>query len=273
MDANFWTSSHYKQLIDAEEVNVVHQLDKERGITAEDCKLIKFHTSRCIVELADGVKLQQRVAATAITYMRRLYTRKSMTEYNPCLVAATCLYLAAKSEETAVHAKLVAFQITEDPSKHIPMKISQVMFFVLSDNGLEQAFAGEVKYYSKEIHKMEMKILEALNYYLLVFHPYRSMTQFLQDAGVSNLAEQTTGIINDTYKMDLVLVHPPHLIALACIFIASFQNDKKITAWFEELRVDMNVVRSIAMEIIDFYESYKVMSEKPRTRAVMDKLR
>ncbi|XP_047943958.1 cyclin-C1-2-like isoform X2 [Salvia hispanica] len=247
MDANFWTSSHYKQLIDAEEVNVVHQLDKERGITAEDCKLIKFHTSRCIVELADGVKLQQRVAATAITYMRRLYTRKSMTEYNPCLVAATCLYLAAKSEETAVHAKLVAFQITEDPS--------------------------EVKYYSKEIHKMEMKILEALNYYLLVFHPYRSMTQFLQDAGVSNLAEQTTGIINDTYKMDLVLVHPPHLIALACIFIASFQNDKKITAWFEELRVDMNVVRSIAMEIIDFYESYKVMSEKPRTRAVMDKLR
>ncbi|XP_041990394.1 cyclin-C1-1-like isoform X2 [Salvia splendens] len=199
-----------------------------------------------IVELAHYVEVRQRVAATAITYMRRLYTRKSMTEYDPCLVAPTCLYLAAKAEECTVHSKLVAFQITKD----------------LSD----------VKYF-KEIRKMEMKILEALNYYLLVFHPYRSMTQFLQDAGVSNLTEQTMGVINDTYKMDLILVHPPHLIALACIFIASVQNDKEITAWFEELHVDMNVVRSIAMEILDFYDSYKVMSEGPRIRAVLDKLR
>jgi len=42
--------------------------------------------------------------------------------------------------------------------------------------------------------------------------------------------------------MDLILVHPPHLIALACIYIASVLRDKDTTAWFEELRVDMNVV-------------------------------
>ena len=50
------------------------------------------------------------------------------------------------------------------------------------------------------------------------------------------------GLVNDTYKMDLILVHPPHLIALACMYIASVQKDKENTAWFEELRVDMNVV-------------------------------
>jgi cyclin C len=48
--------------------------------------------------------------------------------------------------------------------------------------------------------------------------------------------------VNDTYKMDLILVHPPHLITLACIYIASVLRDKDTTAWFEELRVDMNVV-------------------------------
>lgn len=42
--------------------------------------------------------------------------------------------------------------------------------------------------------------------------------------------------------MDLILVHPPHLIALASIYIASVLRDKDTTAWFEELRVDMNVV-------------------------------
>ena len=50
------------------------------------------------------------------------------------------------------------------------------------------------------------------------------------------------GVVNDTYKMDLILVHPPHLIALACIYIASVSKEKDSIAWFEELRVDMNVV-------------------------------
>ena len=42
--------------------------------------------------------------------------------------------------------------------------------------------------------------------------------------------------------MDLILTYPPHLIALACIYVASVLKDKENTAWFEELRVDMNVV-------------------------------
>lgn len=29
----------------------------------------------------------------------------------------------------------------------------------------------------KDILEMEMKVLEALNYYLVVFHPYRSLSQ------------------------------------------------------------------------------------------------
>lgn len=42
--------------------------------------------------------------------------------------------------------------------------------------------------------------------------------------------------------MDLILIHPPYMIALACIYIASVLKDKDITLWFEELRVDMNIV-------------------------------
>jgi len=46
--------------------------------------------------------------------------------------------------------------------------------------------------------------------------------------------------------MDLILIHPPHLIALACIYTASVYREKDKTAWFEELRVDMNVVSSLS---------------------------
>nr|XP_028958315.1 cyclin-C1-1-like isoform X1 [Malus domestica] len=121
-----------------------------------------------ISRLAQLVKVRQRVVATAVTYMRRVYTKKSM--YDPRLVAPTCLCLASKAEESTRQAKLLVFYIKKD--------------LLLQDAGLNDT----------------------------------SMTQL------------TWGVVNDTHKMDLALVHPPHLIALACICIASVLRDKDTTA-------------------------------------------
>ncbi|XP_019178493.1 PREDICTED: cyclin-C1-2-like [Ipomoea nil] len=247
MAANFWTSSHCKQLLDPEYVDVVQQLDKDRGLTLEDCKLIKLHMSNYIARLAQNVKVRQRVVATAISYMRRVYVRKSMTEYDPRLVAPACLYLASKAEESTVQARHLVFYIKK----------------LYSDD--------KYRYEIKDILEMEMKVLEALDYYLVVFHPYRSLSQLLQDAGMNDTTQLTWGIVNDTYKMDLILIHPPHLIALACIYIASVLKEKETTSWFEELRADMNVVKNIAMEILDFYDSHKMITEE-RVNAAMSKL-
>lgn len=43
------------------------------------------------------------------TSFQLLLVRKSMSEYDPRLVAPTCLYLAAKAEESTVQAKLLVF--------------------------------------------------------------------------------------------------------------------------------------------------------------------
>ncbi|QCE11469.1 cyclin C [Vigna unguiculata] len=238
-----------KHLLDQEDVDMVNTLDKEKGITLEDFKLIKMHMASYILKLAQQVKVRQRVVATAVTYMRRVYTKKSMTEYDPRLVAPTCLYLASKAEESTVQARLLVFYI-------------------------KKLYADEkYRYEIKDILEMEMKVLEALNYYLVVYHPYRSLSPLLQDAGLNdlNMTQLTWGLVNDTYKMDLILVHPPHLIALACIYIASVLRDKDTTAWFEELRVDMNVVKNISMEILDFYESHRMFTEE-RINAALQKL-
>ncbi|KAM3231650.1 cyclin-C1-2 isoform X1 [Capsicum chacoense] len=247
MAANFWISSQFKELLEAEEVDVVHPLDKERGITLDDFKLIKWHMTNYVAKLAQSVKVRQRVVATAVTYMRRVYVRRSLTEYDPRLVAPTCLYLASKAEESTVQARLLVFYI-------------------------KKLYSDETyKYEIKDILDMEMKVLEALNYNLVIYHPYRSLSQFLRDAGMTDTTQLTWGLINDTYKMDLILIHPPHLITLACMYIASVLKDKETTAWFEELRVDMNVVKNIAMEILDYYENHRSITDE-RVLAVMSKL-
>lgn len=249
MAANFWVSSHCKQLLEQEAVDIVHPLDKEKGITLEDFKLIKMHMANYVSRLAQNVKVRQRVVATAVTYMRRVYTRKSMTEYDPRLVAPTCLYLASKAEESTVQARLLVFYIKK----------------LYSDE--------KYRYEIKDILEMEMKILEALNYYLVVFHPYRPLSQLLHDAGLSdiNMTQVCWGLLNDTYKMDLILIYPPHMIALACIYIASVFKEKDTTSWFEELRVDMNVVKNISMEILDFYDGHRMITDE-RINAAISKL-
>uniref|UniRef100_A0A8R7UCJ4 Cyclin-like domain-containing protein n=1 Tax=Triticum urartu TaxID=4572 RepID=A0A8R7UCJ4_TRIUA len=220
---------------------------------------MSFHIWR----LAQQVKVRQRVIVTAITYFRCVCTRKSMAEYDPCLVAPACLYLASKVEESTVQTRHLVF--------YIKMMCS------------DDKYRFEFKY----ILEMEMKLLEALNYYLVVLHPYCPLLRLLQDAGITDLTQFAWGLVNDTYKMDLILIYPPYMSALACIYIASVLKGKDTTSWFEELHVDMNIVsvslvcfqslmilvcrriyplalvcksqlKNISMEILDLYDTYKI---------------
>ncbi|CAA7400616.1 unnamed protein product [Spirodela intermedia] len=248
MAANFWTSSHSKLLLDQDEVDMVPSMDKEKGLTLEDFKLIKIHMTNYIWKLAQLIKVRQRVIATAVTYFRRVYTRKSMSEYDPRLLAPTCLYLASKAEESTVQARLIVFYI----KKH----------------STDEKYRFEVK----DILEMEMKLLEALDYYLIVYHPYRSLAQLLQDAGMADLTHLSWGIVNDTYRMDLILIYAPFKIALACIYIATVLKEKDSTSWFEELRVDMNEIKNISMEILEFYDVYKQVIPDDRIIAALNRL-
>lgn len=49
-------------------------------------------------------------------------------------------------------------------------------------------------------------------------------------------------LVNDLYRTDLPLMHPPHILALGCIYLASFLKERDIKAWFEDLKVDMHAV-------------------------------
>ncbi|KAI5060074.1 hypothetical protein GOP47_0024494 [Adiantum capillus-veneris] len=240
MAANFWGSSQWK-LLEQDEIGHVFPADQENGISPEDAKIIKIHMSEYIQSLAHQVKVRQRVVATAIAYFRRVYTRKSFVEYDPRLVAPTCLYLASKAEESTVQAKLLIFYMkkTKKCSYEVP-----------------------------DILHMEMRLLEALDFYLIIYHPYRSLIQLLQDAGITEMTKITWSLVNDLYKTDLILMYPPFMIALACIFVASAFQDKDTLAWFEELRIDMHVIKTITMEIFDFYENYSTLSPEKLSAAL-----
>lgn len=249
MAANFWNSSHCKKLLQQDEIGHVLPADRDNGLTPEDVKIIKIHMSSYIQNLAQCVKVRQRVVATAIAYFRRVYTRHSFCEYDPRLVAPTCLYLASKAEESTVPARLLIFhmkKIRSFPDEKYRFEVPDILY-------------------------MEMKLLEALDYCLIIYHPYRPLIQLLQDAGLNDMTKATWSLVNDLYKTDLILMHPPSMIALACIYITSVLQERDTLAWFEELRADMSVIKTITMEIFDFYENYMTVAED-RVNAAISKL-
>nr|XP_024363487.1 cyclin-C1-1-like isoform X1 [Physcomitrium patens] len=247
-----------KKLLDQEEVSQVAQIDAERGLTPEDVKLMKIQFSSYIKTIGGHAKVRQRVVATAIAYFRRIYTRKSFSEFDPRLVAPTCLYLASKAEESTVQAKILVFY-----SKKI-----RGTFSYLYTSPEDKAYRYDVK----DILEMEMRLLEALDYYLVIYHPYRPLIQLLQDCNMpTEMTPFTWSLVNDSYRTDLILMYPPFMIALACIYIASVLNEKDTRSWFEELRVDMNVIKNIAMEILDFYDNYRDIPGE-RINAAVSKL-
>jgi len=246
-----------KKLLDQEEVSQVAAADQERGFTPEDVKLLKNQFSHYIKVLGSHTKVRQRVVATAIAYFRRIYTRKSFSEYDPRLVAPTCLYLASKAEESTVQAKLLVFYM-----KKIRMNFTSL--FTPADDKAH-------RYDIKDVLEMEMRLLEALDYYLVIYHPYRPLIQLLQDGNLTDFTSYTWSLVNDSYRTDLILMYPPFMIALACIYIASVLKEKDTRSWFEELRVDMNVIKTIALELLDFYDNYRQIPDE-RISAAVNKL-
>ena len=64
-------------------------------------------------------------------------------------------------------------------------------------------------------------MIAELNSQLIVYHPYRSLTD-LQTSLQLTLDETSLAwsIINDHYLCDLPLLHPPHVIAVTAAFLA-----------------------------------------------------
>ena len=302
---------HSKQLVDAEDLNFIHPEDLEAGLTVQDVKVIKIYLSACecsgtrwalsslipyanhacgqrgrwvpdMRQLAGHIKVRQRVVATAIVYMRRVYARHSFVSFAPWVLAPACLYLASKAEECCVGAKFVAFY-----SKKLEEQ--------------KRGGGGGMGYVSEaELVEMEMLLLEALDYYLLVFHPYTPAMTYLTDAGLSaDLTQTCWSLLNDSYRTDLCLLHAPHVIALGCIYLAAQLMDKDIRAWVEDLRLDVNQVRlglrlsggswggwglsggcwsvgvqirSVSMELLEFYDKYRQVGDST-VRAGLAKVR
>ncbi|PWY98642.1 hypothetical protein BCV70DRAFT_207421 [Testicularia cyperi] len=272
--STFWTpvcSNHW--LLDRPQLDLARKEDLQYAASLE-CGAIGIFFSNLISLLCKRLNLRQRVTATACVFFRRFFAKNSYSASDPFLVAATCVYVSAKVEESPVHIKSVVAEATRT-SQEVGCRTFP------PDNS--------------SVAEMEFYLLEEMEFDLVVHHPYRSLIALYDSVGCprnhvhdgsgfqlggagnsgvdtgsqaigdpislgvglsvsqaeeiaqfgisglhsseerdsglqhgqirlheldEHILQMTWFVLNDTYKTDLPLMHPPYMLALASLWLA-----------------------------------------------------
>ncbi|KAG0046029.1 hypothetical protein BGZ83_008792 [Gryganskiella cystojenkinii] len=201
MAANFWTSSHsygYHALHNGYRRQLAEAMAEDlEHVDIATLTKIKMWYYNLIGKIGKRLQFRQQVIATAIVYFKRFYTKNCVRSTDPSLVAATCIYLACKIEECPQHIKNI---ITE--MKHALANL------------------GGFDYDTSKVAEFEFYLLEELEFYLIVYHPYRDLTLIAKELKMEESNLQTAWfVLNDSYRTDVCLLYAPHMIALAALYI------------------------------------------------------
>ncbi|KAF8825789.1 hypothetical protein HHX47_DHR6000621 [Lentinula edodes] len=242
MATDFWASSHYKRWIVDRATLKQARADDLVYVSEPEClEFLAIYFANIISKLGKKLGFRQRVIATATVFFRRFYLKNSYCETDPYLVLSACCYVAAKAEESPVHIKNVVaesralFSQEQYNVKHFPSdnsKLAEMEFYLVddlecdlivfhpyrtllalcnkdfgnsnssSDSPAEEAEAGELgtgigaddgpRYWGTGQGQLE-----------------------LSEGGL----QTAWFIINDTYRSELCLIYPPHLIAVTAIYL------------------------------------------------------
>ncbi|KAJ7632590.1 cyclin-like protein [Roridomyces roridus] len=157
-----------------------------------------------LFRLGSSLVLPTSAILTAATWFQRFYMRFSMEEYHRQDVAASCIFLATKTEECGRKlrdvARICQVKIT---NKEVPPESKEV----------EQCQAA--------ILLTEEALLEALCFDYVIESPHSKLVD-LFDANEQDMLVQECAwsFAHDSYRTILCLLYPPQIIAAACYVLA-----------------------------------------------------
>lgn len=232
MATDFWASSHYKRwIVDRATLKESRSDDLQYVDDPEYLDFFGIFFANVITKLGKKLNFRQRVIATAIVFFRRFYIKNPYCETDPFIVIVACCYVAGKAEESPVHIKNMVAEAR--------------LFFSQQPYG--------VKYFpsdNSKLAEMEFYLVADLECDLTVFHPYRTLLAICKKESSNDLQTEAGevgvgvddgprywgsgdgqlelpddafqlawSIINDTYRSDLCLLYPPHLLAITALYL------------------------------------------------------
>eukprot|EP00899_Mesostigma_viride_P020587 jgi/Mesvir1/2852/Mv13939-RA.1 len=233
-----------------------------------------YRRSYClhIQETGMRLKVPQVTIATAVVFCHRFYARQSLMRYDRFDMAATCLFLAGKVEETPKTFRDVIMASWETKYRNDPAKASQ-----MKENKEEFEKLKDI------ILSNERILLQTLGFDLNITHPYKFVLEKVRaclkkpggsseaaQESSSKLAQASWNFVNDSLRTSLCLMFNPYEIAMGAIYLAlKFLKIRlpSLRTWAETARVNPQRLDEVGKLMLDLYETTDPKAQaKPQAR-------
>eukprot|EP01080_Neovahlkampfia_damariscottae_P005712 gene5712-9532_t len=203
-----WTFTP-KELKQEKEKVLKESIEKVNKIPRKDNKEINFLTleehekltqsyEKKILLFSQRLNFTLQSQASSVIFFKRFFFRHSVFEYDITNVMLGCLFLSTKIEEE----RTTLDEFLDKVEKIVGKKFSTEM-----------------------MNKIELIILEGLNFELVLYHPHRSLTALIHDfcsieknINKNELFDEATKFIQDSYLTDSSLIFSPSIIAMTSIY-------------------------------------------------------
>eukprot|EP01116_Phalansterium_solitarium_P015891 TRINITY_DN3565_c0_g2_i1.p1 TRINITY_DN3565_c0_g2~~TRINITY_DN3565_c0_g2_i1.p1 ORF type:complete len:214 (+),score=23.35 TRINITY_DN3565_c0_g2_i1:429-1070(+) len=190
-----------------------------------------------------GVKLEfpvQTTSAAAVLF-HRFFLKRSFQEFDKFLIATTCLYLAAKLEESPKRLRDV-INTTFNLQHKTPIQIGQE-YWELRDSVVAH----------------EQIVVRTLAFELTVQQPYKHLMNYASTLRApAPLLQTAWNVMNDSFCTLVCIDFQPHEIAAASLFLAAkllqFELPSGRRAWWEVFETTTQTLERISHQILDMYE-------------------
>lgn len=218
-------------------------------------------------DITKSLNLDRKVMTTAAVYFHRFFIFHTFNDQKRLPVAVACLFLASKVEEK-------------------PIKLRDIVqgFYTVYKKTPELDFP-------KQVLLAERILLNTLGFELNVAHPLmvcgaklKDLRAYATDETNKLIYQAAVNFINDSYRSTLCLQYSSAELGLALLFLATVQVGIKPTTprgaaaeatWLDLLsrEVDEDIIRSICLQLLDFYESEAFITTSLQPKKEMDGLR
>ncbi|KAI8139213.1 cyclin-like protein [Fennellomyces sp. T-0311] len=173
---------------------------------------LRMYGCNYIQAIGGRLDIPQLTISTAMVYFHRFFARESFDKYRYEVIAATCVYLACKVEESsrkAMDIVQVCMMCRKSRGNHNDEKTRQ------------QLFAA--------ILQCEHTLLDTLCFDFTVQHPHQPLLDFASELQTSEkILQAAWAFANDSLRLTLCLLYEPHLIAVGCLLLAYRLNGEQI---------------------------------------------
>ncbi|RCH92478.1 hypothetical protein CU097_007560 [Rhizopus azygosporus] len=204
----------------------------------------------CFIQIAGSrLELPLPVVGTASTLFHRFYTVASLYEFPFDKIAATCLFVACKSEETARRA----FDIAK----------------IWSFGSEEDVYEEDINEFADEILNYELIVVDLTRFDLDIDHPYYYLYDICEQIQVPEEVINTcVAMMNDSYRLPFIQWYGNRLMAVVLLMMSfcgceveyEIDPDSELAHYMEE---HSQVIPEIVGSVMDMYKLFSTIYASP----------